>query len=135
MRAVLDANIAAALMIRLPYSAAAEEAVREASEILAPDLIFSETANAFWKMARLDMALLFHGKAALQKLNNLFDLILPSQESAVDAYMMAVEHGHPVYDCIYVIAARKSAATLITADKRLAALAAKTETAIRLVSA
>jgi predicted nucleic acid-binding protein len=43
------------------------------------------------------------------------------------AFALALEINHPVYDCLYAIAARENDATLITCDAKFAA---KLDTAI-----
>jgi predicted nucleic acid-binding protein len=125
MQAILDANIAVALLAELPYSQQAEHAVMRAKTVHAPDLIFAEVANAFWKISMANTDNMFHGKQALAKLSNLFDSLIPAAGAIEEAYMMALEHGHPVYDCIYAMTAHHMKATLITADRRLHDLAGK----------
>jgi predicted nucleic acid-binding protein len=135
MLAILDANIAVALFIPLPYSAAAEKAVGKATSLSAPDLIIPETANALWKLVRTDMTMIFHARKSLQQLPSLFDHITASADLAHDALMLALEHNHPVYDCLYLQAARHTDATLITADSRLRKLAEKTNTPVLFAAA
>ncbi|BAK45380.1 type II toxin-antitoxin system VapC family toxin [Eggerthella sp. YY7918] len=42
--------------------------------------------------------------------------------NAAESFAEAVRQNHPVYDLFYATLARRNAATLVTADKRLIAL-------------
>ncbi|MFP4612575.1 MAG: type II toxin-antitoxin system VapC family toxin, partial [Spirochaetaceae bacterium] len=54
----------------------------------------------------------------------LVDEFVPAHELCHEALSLSVEANHPVHDAFYVILARRLEASLATADKRLAALAA-----------
>ncbi len=123
MIAVLDANIAVALHARLAYSENAEKAVRKATQLLAPDLIIAETANTFWKITRADISMLFHARKSMALIIAMFDKLIDTNTLADQAFMLAVEHNHPAYDCFYLAAAGQANASLVTADKKLHAIA------------
>lgn len=53
---------------------------------------------------------------------DLVDEFVPLEENAAESFAEAVRQNHPVYDLFYATLARRNAATLFTADKRLAAL-------------
>ena len=52
----------------------------------------------------------------------LVDEFVPLEENAAESFAEAVRQSHPVYDLFYVTLARRNAATLLTADKKLVAL-------------
>ncbi len=56
---------------------------------------------------------------------DLVDQIEPDRHLQVEALAMACHLNHPVYDCLYLALARREAATLLTADRRLQSLAAQ----------
>lgn len=119
MIAVIDANIAVALMLDLAYSDRAREAAGRAQSMIAPDLIIHETANTLWKIATAQPGLFKQCNDILEKLPLLFDHIEDGRYLAQDAYALAISLKHPAYDCFYIALARKRGATLVTADKRL----------------
>ena len=47
----------------------------------------------------------------------------PVEDLAAQALRIAIERDHPVYDCCYVALAMRDSVPLVTADRRLAALA------------
>jgi predicted nucleic acid-binding protein len=47
--------------------------------------------------------------------------ILPSVPFLTHAFALALDLGHPIYDCIYLAAAVASDRILVTADERFAA--------------
>lgn len=123
---VIDANVAAALLLDLAYSEPARRAVAEAERIIAPDLILHEFANVLWKLvasARLSESF---ARQALAGLDVLVDDLVAGRSIAQEALRIAVELRHPVCDCFYLALARERHAVLLTADRRLAARVADT---------
>jgi predicted nucleic acid-binding protein len=123
MRAVIDANIATALLVDLAYSQNAHVEVGQARELIAPELILSEVANAFWKIGRTRSISMEHLNAAINFLPSLIDVTVPANEVIAEALAMAIALNHPVYDCQYLVVAKKHEAKFITADKKLFGLA------------
>ncbi len=113
MKVVLDASAAYVLLV----DARADDVVRGADEILAPDLVVPEVLNARWKVRRaggsvpdLDVTL---GLFARMRL-------VSSIDYAAEADALARAWDHPVYDCLYATVAKRANATLVTADARFA---------------
>jgi predicted nucleic acid-binding protein len=90
--------------------------VRGVQELIAPDLVVAELLNARWKAER-------SGKKAplLEVTIEFLDRlrIVPSLRYASDAALLAARLSHPVYDCLYVAAAARENAKLLTIDSRL----------------
>jgi predicted nucleic acid-binding protein len=103
---VLDASAAVRLILADPAAADLAERVGGAALVLAPELMLNELANTLWKLQRAD------------RLNN-----LDPQELLAEALPLACHLNHPVYDCLYLALARREAASLISSDRRLNALA------------
>ena len=57
--------------------------------------------------------------------SDLVDRVEPDRHLQAEALALACHLDHPVYDCLYLALARREAATLITADRRLQQLAAR----------
>jgi predicted nucleic acid-binding protein len=87
------------------------------TELLAPALIYAEVANALWKLVRRgEMA----GAGAAEQLARLPSLVKAIADAPLipRAFDLAVELGHPVYDCLYLAAAEASDDEYLTADAR-----------------
>ena len=80
MIAVLDANIALALLVELPYSAAARAALATATTALAPDLVLYESANALWRIANAGEMEEAACQEVLARLPLLFDELVPAHD-------------------------------------------------------
>jgi len=122
MIGVLDANIAIALLVDLPYSAAARDAAAKLESAIAPDLIIHEAANALWRIANAGQMDASTCQAVLAQLPRLFDEVVPGDTLAAAALAQAIMRKHPAYDCFYSALAAARGATLITADRRFAAV-------------
>ena len=62
---------------------------------------------------------------SLSRAVELVDVIEPDRQLQAEALALACHLDHPVYDCVYLALARREAALLVTADKRLQQLAAR----------
>lgn len=107
---ILDAS---ALIPALGDPLVAERFARE--ELAAPDLIISETLNAFWKLARTG-ANVPARSLVLEALDELE--ILPSRSFAARASQIASILDHSVYDCLYLAVAEARDDVLVTSDRR-----------------
>jgi predicted nucleic acid-binding protein len=119
MTYVVDASVAVKWLVPERLSAAAERILAMEVELLAPDLLPIEAANALWKKtvrrelsardADRALALLLRGPILLQ----------PSGPLLPRALSLARRFRHPVYDCVYLALAERERASLVTADARL----------------
>lgn len=115
----MDASIAFLWFANEPDRWGAGRLLETESALLAPDLMAVEATNAWWKkLRRREM----ETADVEQAVTNLLALGITWTPSAVllrPAARLAVELGHPVYDCMYLSLAAAHAATLATADERL----------------
>lgn len=123
MIVVLDANAAVELVLKLPQAGPIRSAVSEADYVTAPDLYVSEVANALWKYVRADVLTVEHADQAAATTLQFIDHFESSQILQREALAVAHAHGHPVYDTLYAVLARRNSAVLVTKDKRLRELA------------
>lgn len=117
---VIDASIAVKWLVKEEYSAEALQLLYSEATLIAPELIFAETANALWKMQRrreLDVERMEKAVNTLRFSPVYFPVSM--QELSTSASRIAAELDHAVYDCYYLALAVRSKCTLITADKRL----------------
>jgi predicted nucleic acid-binding protein len=89
---------------------------------MAPALMLTEVANVLWKIERagrlggIDPLDLLHDAAAL------VDHFEPDASLLGEATALATHLDHPVYDCLYLVLARREVATLLSCDQCLLAL-------------
>jgi predicted nucleic acid-binding protein len=81
----------------------------------APMLIFAEVSNALW---RKRLAGQVRDAPGLHGLRAALAWTSPDAELADDALNLALELGHPVYDCFYLALAIVRDLPLMTADER-----------------
>ncbi len=85
-------------------------------DLLAPELIYAEVANALWKKrARGEL------NAAVEPIDRLDTLLLaavPIAPLSLEAARLADDLRHPVYDCFYLALAVRENTVLVTADAR-----------------
>ncbi len=118
-RIVVDASVLIKLFLDEVGSIEAESALKEATEILAPDLLLAETANILWKYVR---------RAELtptvveQLIGDILQMPIhytASRDLIESALQIATETGRTVYDALYIALAVQRQAVLLTADERL----------------
>ena len=120
---MVDASVAVQWFAREPGSDASAALVEGNQPLVAPDIMPLEVANALWKKAR-------HGDVPAGDLQPAVTRILASDITLVPtrtllerAVRLAVEIGHPVYDCVYLVLAEERGAPLASLDERLRATA------------
>ena len=97
--------------------------LKQSPLVIAPTLFHSEIANTLWKYVRFgdldqETALTRYTEAI-----GLIDVFEADEQLAAEALSTAIRYKHSVYDMLYVIIARRHSCKVLTADKKLAALA------------
>jgi len=116
---VIDASIAVKWVIPEVLSDKADRVRGGDEDVLAPDLLLVEVANALWKKTAAK-------EISPREADDAFGLV---RESGIDlrptgpllprAMGVARRLDHPVYDCVYLALAERERAALVTADHRL----------------
>jgi predicted nucleic acid-binding protein len=116
---VVDASIALKWVIPEILSDRADRVRDTEDDVLAPDLLLVEVANALWKKSAAR-------EISSREADEAFDLL---RESSIAlqatgpllprAMEVARRLAHPVYDCVYLALAEREHAVLVTADQRL----------------
>ena len=121
---VIDASVAVKWVVA---EDGGEDAVRLRSTFIfiAPELLLPECANILWKKvqrkelepneAALAIALIERSGISFQTMQGLGET----------ATRLAIELGHPAYDCVYLALALRQKLRVVTADKRLLATVAQ----------
>jgi predicted nucleic acid-binding protein len=125
MTLVLDASVAIKLVVDELGSEEALALLERAEPRIAPDWLLIEAAAALWNKVKYSKLLEAHAQDSLDSLPEFFDELSPSLGLLPAAFQLSFRMRHPVYDCIYLALAMERSATLITADKALAAAATR----------
>jgi predicted nucleic acid-binding protein len=121
VRIVVDASVALKWVLDEPGSEAAV-ALRD-HELVAPTLWLAEAANALWRHARIGEISNDEAIAYFAELLKAPVASLPIEPQLEPALKLAMEIGHPIYDCIYLALALRHQTHVVTADRRFAAAA------------
>ncbi len=126
MVVVVDASVAAKWLIAEPDSEIAAMLLDGSFDLQAPRLLASEIGNMLWRKA-VNGSIDDHEAARLAAA--LLEMPLQwrdDERTCVEAVRIAVELGHPVYDCMYLALASLIGSQVVTADKRFVSAAAST---------
>jgi predicted nucleic acid-binding protein len=115
---VIDASIAVKWVVEEDGTPQALRLRRQA-RLIAPELLVAECANILWKKVVRDE--LSREEALLAaRLLQASDLeLLPTRLLLEPATRIAIELGHPAYDCVYLALAVERDCRFVTADERL----------------
>ena len=89
------------------------------SDLVAPDLLLIEVANALRRKVYVGDISIDHAKAGLQFIREKVQLERTSAEILDSALELAELMYDPVYDCIYLAMAERSKTILVTYDQEL----------------
>lgn len=130
---VIDCSVAIKWFVREPDSMQARALLGPPMILTAPSFICIEIANALWKNECLGRMSPEEVDDTNERIAGYFNEIIPSEVLVVESSFLARSIRHPIYDCLYVVAARRLGAQLVTADKALLAKVAGTADADRVV--
>ena len=119
MRFVVDASVALKWVVPEAGSADAD-ALRRADQLLAPDLIVTEWANALWKKVGRGEIALDDALLAARVLQQAQIELRPMRGLLRPATELALALNHPTYDCFYLALAAGESCPFVTADERVA---------------
>lgn len=126
MVVVVDASVAAKWLVAEPDSEIAAMLLDGSFDLQAPRLLVSEIGNMLWRMA-VNGSIDEYEAARLAAA--LLDVPLQwrdDERTCVEAVRIAVELGHPAYDCMYLALASLIGSQVVTADKRFVSAVAST---------
>jgi predicted nucleic acid-binding protein len=121
MTFVVDASVALKWYVPEENADLADDILRSGRQLIAPQIVVAEVANASWKLVRkgqLDPKQHHRIAAAVARP---FDLLAPLTALLPRAAAIALELDHPIYDCFYLALGEARTAPLITDDRRLLA--------------
>ena len=116
---VVDASVAVKWLVSEDYSEEAASLLDGRSTLIAPDLLFAEVTNVLWALCR-------RGDIAKEDFAEVVDVLKaapvsvshPMRALAASAARLAIDLGHPAYDCFYLALAIQEQYPVVTADRR-----------------
>jgi len=118
-RVVVDASVAAKWSLPEPYSDAAARLLAEDFELWAPDLLWAEVGNIFWKKWRRGEVTAEEAGALLQDFRRFPVQVLSADGLAGIAWEIATSFSRSFYDSLYLALAVDRSCPLVTADRKL----------------
>ncbi|MBT4484724.1 MAG: type II toxin-antitoxin system VapC family toxin [Candidatus Latescibacteria bacterium] len=122
---VLDTSAAIEVVLQRNDAKQIGEKISEADWVISPDVYIAEITNVFWKYYQFGDLSLEICESAIDDSLAIVDDIVSSREFYKEAFALSCMTGHPVYDAMFLVLARRNNATLLTKDKKLIKLAKK----------
>jgi predicted nucleic acid-binding protein len=119
-RLVIDASILVKLFFEEEHSEASARHLKNAAELLAPDLLWAEVANVVWKRLRRREITVADAGGLVDEMLRVPVVTHEHLGLVSPALALAAETGRTVYDCLYLALAIRENVTLLTGDERLA---------------
>jgi predicted nucleic acid-binding protein len=124
MTVVIDASVALKWVVPEVGSPAAI-ALLSSTELAAPGIWITEAANGLWKyVIRRELDLL-DAQELLRRLRSVPMTVSAADDDLENAFQLAAELSHPIYDCLYLALALRKDTYVVTADKRFVAVAGR----------
>jgi len=118
--ALFDASAIIPLLVDEEQTIPARAAWQASSQRMTIDLAGAEVANALWRKVKNNALSAETARAALSAFFAHSTRRLTTDADCAAALALAMRLDHPVYDCLYAIAAQREGARLVTADRRFA---------------
>jgi predicted nucleic acid-binding protein len=132
-RAVVDASVAVKWVTAERFATNALRVI-ECYELASPALVYAEVGNALAKKEAVGDIDPGEAVRKMREITRADIDTIPNEYLAAEAVRLALEMGHPVYDCFYLALAMAEEIPLITADGEFVARARRVGLAERVVS-
>ena len=129
-RILIDASVAVSWFAAEPQTPDALRLLRGPLSLSAPDFMAVETANALWKKSRRGDVPRDDVLDALGTLHAVGIRWVAAAPVVALAARLALDIGHPVYDCLYLVLARAHGVPIATFDDRLRRAAGLSDVAV-----
>ena len=93
--------------------------VRARHDLMAPELMIAECTNILWKKVGRGVLTGDEALDCAEVIATAGVSLAPAAPLMADALRLAVQLGHPAYDCFYLALSQIADAPLVTADERL----------------
>jgi predicted nucleic acid-binding protein len=125
MIAVLDASAAIEVVLQREQSEKFTSCIAAADWVIAPTLFIAEVSNVFYKYQKLADFPFAVCEKGIEQAIILPDDFINEGDLYREAFKLACDLNHSVYDMLYLTVARRNNATLLSLDKELLKIARK----------
>lgn len=115
---VVDKSVVVKWFAEEEHSERALALLQSRQEFAAPDLLMLEVANALMTKVRLSELLEVHAKRSLLSVPDFMAVLYPTVDLIDDAWDLAFQLRHAVYDCVFLALALRLDLRLVTADEK-----------------
>jgi predicted nucleic acid-binding protein len=115
---IVDASVAIKWVSNEELSDQAEALLSTGVDIFAPTLVGAEVGNAIWRKCKAGEMPPHLAKDAIRRIIDAYDHLVDDTSLLIGAVELALELGHPLYDCLYLSLARQRQILVVTADAR-----------------
>ena len=116
---MVDASVAARWFVEGEDADTALALLEVEAELIAPDLLVAELGNTLLKYVGSGVLEAERARPFLTAAKTAMSRFVPMSDLHDDAFALALEIRHPIYDCYYLALARRDDALFVTADRRL----------------
>lgn len=118
MVVVVYASVAVKWYVAEAWRTEARNALASAAELIAPDIILTEVANALRRKVTEGTVTKEQALNALDDLPASFSRIVHAEQTLRAAFDLALSLSHPFPDCVYLACAIMNGANLVTDDRK-----------------
>ena len=129
---IVDASVATAWFVEIGTSKSARPLLLR-EPLYAPSLLRVALTNLLLKYVRAGLLLENAPLAAVRNLDGIVRVWIEDNFLLPAATAMALQHRHKIYDCLYLALAVERREPLVTADRRLAAIAREIPVEVELI--
>ncbi len=115
---VVDASVGVKWVLREDFTEAARRLLQPEHQLIAPELIWPEVGNVFWKRQRRGDIDEQQAAELLRSFGQVPIQIASMPSLIARSLTIALETGRTIYDCTYLALAEASNCQLVTADRR-----------------
>lgn len=130
---VCDTSVLVPLVVPDTLSSAVRAALSGVWDVVAPDLAYLEAGNAIRRHAVEGPLTREEAMEAMGTLEALVRRWEPTRPLIPRGFELALDLGHPIYDCVFLALAERDGLTLITADEPFAKRVRRSMTSVELV--
>jgi len=116
---ILDTSAALDILLNKGNFEIYKSEIEKADTVVAPEIYLSEITNVAWKYYKIAGFTHEEALSLAEDGINLIDQFIPVKELWKESLREAVNNNHPVYDCLYIVCARRNDGILLSQDKKL----------------
>ena len=116
---ILDTSAAIDILLGKGNFENYQNLIEKADTVIAPEIYISEITNVAWKYNKIADFTHEESLSLAEDGINLIDQFVAVKGLWKESLREAINNDHPVYDCLYVVCARRNDGILLSRDKKL----------------